>query len=143
MNHSLEPDINSTLYLSGPMGDGALSVLLFKRITSILTDAGYTIVFDPSSISYTDERFSGKPSNGFREQLNHLTTADTVIFFGEWENARGCIAELFNAVLFGCNLFTLNIDPNGDIEFAALEVNHSNVSTIVSELLGKQQAAHL
>lgn len=142
MTHAREPVMNSSIYLSGPMGEGELSVALFERLTGILTDAGYSNVFNPASISYTDERFAGKPSNGFREQLSQLAASDTVIFFGRWKNARGCITELLNAVLFGCDLFTLKIDLNGDIDFAPLEIDRSNVSQIVSDLLLKQQTIH-
>ena len=142
MTNSFEPDMDSHIYLSGPMGEGEVSVALFTHVTEVLNDAGYPNVFNPSAISYTDERFLGKPSNGFREQLSQLASSDTVMFFGAWENARGCITELLNAVLFGCNLFTLTVDSHGDIDLTPLAIDRSNVSGIVSDLLLKQQALH-
>lgn len=130
----------SRIYLSGSMS-GADSSEAFAEAAHILHQAGYVNVFNPSLVTYTDKRFSGKPANGFREQVSHLAECDAVVFFGEWQQARGCIAELFNAVLFGCEIYTLDgtVMP---VQLTRLDVDRNNVNQVISSMLIHQNETH-
>lgn len=130
----------SRIYLSGSMS-GADSDTAFAEAARLLQQAGYANIFNPSLVTYTDERFAEKPASGFREQVSNLIESDAVVFFGEWRTARGCIAELFNAVLFGCEIYTLDetVKPG---QLTRLNVDRSNINQVISSMLMHQNKTH-
>jgi hypothetical protein len=134
----IRPSATDRIYLSGSMSSWNEAVEAFAYTQKRLSKAGYENVFNPASVLYTDQRFTGKPAQGFREQITELAQADSVVFFGSWQTQRGCIAELFNAVMFGCSLFTLS-PGNDSPQFQTVPVDRSNVNSVVSSLLKAQQ----
>lgn len=130
----------SQIYLSGSMS-GANSDKAFAEAAYLLQQAGYVNVFNPSLVTYTDERFTEKPANGFREQVSHLVECDAVVFFGDWQQARGCIAELFNAVLFGCEIYTLD-RTSTSVQLTRLDIGRGNVNQVISSMLVEQNKTH-
>jgi hypothetical protein len=134
----IRPSTTDRIYLSGSMSSWDEAVEAFAYTQKRLTESGYENVFNPASVLYTDQRFIGKPAQGFREQITELAQADSVVFFGSWQTQRGCITELFNAVMFGCSLFTLS-PGNDSPQFQTVTVDRSNVNSTVSGLLKAQQ----
>jgi hypothetical protein len=132
---------DSRIYLSGSMNND-LSTDAFNVTEATLKSSGYTNIFNPSSVTYDDARFIGKPSNGFREQMNALTEADVLVLFGNWIEARGCISEVFNAVLFGCEIYTLRITNTKELLLEKLDVNRENVNRIIADLLFLQDQSY-
>jgi hypothetical protein len=134
----MKPKLEDRIYLSGSMSSWDEALQEFSLLHKRLNDAGYKNVFNPAAITYTNPKFINKPAQGFREQITELAQADTIIFFGSWQNQRGCITELFNAVMFGCSLFTLSTDDDS-LQFQTVPVDRTNVNFVTSSLLEAQQ----
>lgn len=138
---TVTPPLNSKIYLSGAMATANHSDI-FSKVEYLLKNNGFHNVFNPSAISYDNAPFAGMTANGFREQISELTQADTVILFGEWKDARGCIAEILTAVLFGCEIYELDYTGT-HVAFKPLPINRNNANEYIAHLLLAQQENYL
>ena len=123
----------SKVFVSGPMTREDSSQI-FDEAVQTLKGLGYEEIFDPSKIDYDHKSYQGKPSSGFRQQIAELSTSDVLVLLDGWQNSRGCVIELVNAVVFGLEIFELK--SSGLI---AADYNSSNINSAAADLFTNQQ----
>jgi len=125
-------------YLSGAMNTPN-SAAIFSGIEQSLDSFGVT-VHNPADVAYGETDFASLPAEGFRNGLTKLAEAESVFLFGDWRNARGCIAEIIAGALIGCKFYVLDLNglTEGRLKLTPLDITSDNLNKFAAELLTEQ-----
>lgn len=127
--------IKGKTYLSGPMHNIEAVEKMFKT-EHLLKNMNINVI-NPADVVYGKTPYSHLPAEGLRHGLSALTEAENIILTPGWEDARGCIIEMFTASLTGTKMFTLNPAQlnQGNICLEKYEILSENLNETIAQIL--------